>query len=133
MDAVQKKNFLKIVIIGDSNVGKTSLLQRYTLGDMPDPKNTKATIGADFQKKEVTVNNVSVTVQIWDTAGQEQYHALGHAFYRGADCCCLVFDLTKKESLEHLNRWRQGFIDNTGCEPDTFPFVVMGNKADMTD
>ena len=91
---VQKKNFIKIVVLGDASVGKTSLLMRYSQGK--NPQNTKPTIGADFQKKEVIINNTINNVQIWDTAGQEQYQSLGYTFYRGADCCALCFDLTNK-------------------------------------
>ena len=79
------------------------------------------------------MNDVIVTVQIWDTAGTEQYESVSFAFYRGADCCALVYDITDKESFEKLNHWRKGFIDNTGIEPDNFPFVVMGNKADLEE
>ena len=104
----QKKIFLKIIVLGDSDVGKTSLLMRYTKGT--NPQNSKPTIGADFQKKEMTINNNIVTIQIWDTAGQEQYNSVGRAFYRGSDCCALVFDLTRKESFEHLKTWQDGFI-----------------------
>ena len=68
---MQRKNFLKIVVLGEADVGKTSLLMRYT--QSKTPQNIKPTIGADFQKKEVVVNNTIVTVQIWDTAGQEKY------------------------------------------------------------
>ena len=66
-----KKNFLKIVVLGDANVGKTSLLTRYT--EDKAPVSTKPTIGADFKKKEVIIKESTVTVQIWDTAGQERY------------------------------------------------------------
>jgi Ras-related protein Rab-7A len=80
------------------------------------------------------VNNVIVTVQIWDTAGQEKYHSIGYAFYRGADCCVLTFDLTKRKSFEMLDKWREGFIDHAGAQdPENFPFVVMGNKCDKQD
>ena len=130
MDA--KKNFLKIVVLGDSDVGKTSLLLRYTQGKMPAV--TKATIGADFQKKEVMVKDTAVTVQIWDTAGQEKYQSIGYAFYRGADCCVLTFDLTKRKSFDALEKWREGFVDHAGpTDPDNYPFVVMGNKCDKDD
>ena len=77
------------------------------------------------------VGDTLVTVQIWDTAGTEQYESVSFAFYRGADCCALVYDITNKESFEKLGHWRKGFIDNTGIDVDTFPFVVMGNKADL--
>jgi Ras-related protein Rab-7A len=72
-----------------------------------------------------------VTLQIWDTAGQEKFQSLGYAFYRGADCCALVYDLTSAQSFESLDRWKKGFIDNAGpSDPSTFPFVCLGNKLD---
>ena len=78
----------------------------------------------------MVVNNTIVTVQIWDTAGQEKYQSLGYAFYRGADCCALVYDITKKDSFEHLKKWKDGFIENAGQTDSNFPFCVMGNKCD---
>lgn len=129
MDGAQKKNFLKIVVLGDANVGKTSLLMRYTQGK--NPQNMKPTIGADFQKKEVVVNNTIVTVQIWDTAGQEKYQSIGYAFYRGADCCALCFDLTSKTSFDNLTKWKNGFLEHASpSDADQFPFILMGNKLD---
>ena len=88
----RKKNFLKIVILGDSSVGKTTLLQQYLNGKASGQ--SKPTIGADFSKKEILVDGAVVTLQIWDTAGQEKFQSLGYAFYRGADCCALVYDIT---------------------------------------
>ena len=125
----RKKNFLKIVILGDSGVGKTTLLQQYLNGKVN--LNSKPTIGADFSKKEVLIDDNVVTLQIWDTAGQEKFQSLGYAFYRGADCCCLVYDITNPVSMENLDRWRKGFMDNCGrtCS-ESFPFVVLGNKLD---
>ncbi len=125
----KKKSFLKIVILGDSGVGKTTLLQQYLNGKVTG--NAKPTIGADFSKKEVMIDNQLVTLQIWDTAGQEKFQSLGYAFYRGADCCILVYDITTQKSFENLTKWKDGFIENAG--PDdvkTFPFVVLGNKID---
>ncbi len=93
--------------------------------------NSKPTIGADFSKKEVLIDGQNVTLQIWDTAGQEKFQSLGYAFYRGADCCCLCYDITSKNSFENLNKWKQGFIDNAGPEDvSTFPFILIGNKVD---
>ena len=127
--AVKKKSFLKIVIIGDSSVGKTTLLQQYLNGKVTG--NAKPTIGADFSKKETLIDNQVVTLQIWDTAGQEKFQSLGYAFYRGADCCVLVYDITNRKTYENLTKWKQGFIDNAAPdEPKSFPFVVLGNKID---
>ena len=126
----QKRNFLKIVILGDSGVGKTTLLQQYVHNKAN--ANTKPTIGADFSKKEIQVDGQVVTLQIWDTAGQEKFQSLGFAFYRGADCCALCYDLTNPNSFEALDKWKEGFIENAGPDdPKTFPFVLIGNKLDM--
>ncbi len=126
---MSKKQFLKIVILGDSGVGKTTLLQLYVTQKATTM--SKPTIGADFQKKEIMVDNQQVNLQIWDTAGQEKFQSLGYAFYRGADSCALVFDLTNHKSFENLAMWKKGFVDNASPnDPATFPFVVIGNKLD---
>ena len=93
--------------------------------------NTKPTIGADFSKKEIQVDGQVVTLQLWDTAGQEKFQSLGFAFYRGADCCALTFDLTNAASFDALDKWKEGFIENAGPDdPKSFPFVLIGNKVD---
>ena len=79
----KKKLFLKVVIIGDSGVGKTSLIHRYTTTRFL--QEFKPTIGAEFSNKEVELNGQTIVAQIWDTAGQERYQSLGVSFYRGAD------------------------------------------------
>uniref|UniRef100_A0A8C3Y9J8 RAB7A, member RAS oncogene family n=3 Tax=Passeriformes TaxID=9126 RepID=A0A8C3Y9J8_CATUS len=84
----RKKVLLKVIILGDSGVGKTSLMNQYV--NKKFSNQYKATIGADFLTKEVMVDDRLVTMQIWDTAGQERFQSLGVAFYRGADCCVLV-------------------------------------------
>jgi len=101
------KKTLKIVILGDSGVGKTSLMNRYSTGKFTGQY--KATIGADFLSKEnvVVTDNLFatrtlVTLQIWDTAGQERFQSLGQGFYRGADACLLVYDITDPHSLDNL-------------------------------
>merc|ERR1712151_199089 len=83
------RTLLKVIILGDSGVGKTSLMHQYVSKKFSNQY--KATIGADFLTKEVQVDDRLVTMQIWDTAGQERFQSLGVAFYRGADCCVLVF------------------------------------------
>jgi len=94
----------------------------------------KATIGADFLTKEVLVDDRQVTMQLWDTAGQERFQSLGVAFYRGADCCVLVYDVNNAKSFEMLDSWRDEFlIQASPHDPDNFPFVVLGNKIDVEE
>lgn len=94
----------------------------------------KATIGADFLTREVTIDDKVVTLQIWDTAGQERFQSLGVAFYRGADCCVLVYDVTNQKSFESLQQWKDEFlVQSSPHNPASFPFVVLGNKMDVED
>ncbi|XP_071959758.1 ras-related protein rab7-like [Antedon mediterranea] len=126
----RKKVLLKVIILGDSGVGKTSLMNQYV--NKKFSNQYKATIGADFLTKEVMVDDRLVTMQIWDTAGQERFQSLGVAFYRGADCCVLVFDVTSPNSFKSLDSWRDEFlIQASPRDPENFPFVVLGNKIDL--
>ncbi|XP_017084046.1 ras-related protein Rab-7a [Drosophila eugracilis] len=126
----RKKSLLKVIILGDSSVGKTSLMNQYV--NKRFSNQYKATIGADFCTKEVVVNDRVVTMQIWDTAGQERFQSLGVAFYRGADCCVLVYDVTAPNSFKNLDSWRDEFlIQASPRDPENFPFVVLGNKVDL--
>ena len=80
------------------------------------------------------VDGRTVVAQIWDTAGEERYQSLGISFYRGADCWAIVFDRSDRETFEHLDTWKTAFI--THCDPaegNKFPFLVIGNKSDLTD
>ena len=92
----------------------------------------KATIGADFLCKDVEIDDQLVTLQIWDTAGQERFQSLGVAFYRGADACLMVYDMTDPQSFERLEFWKRNFLEQSQPkDPSSFPFVVIGNKADL--
>jgi len=124
----KKKVLVKLIILGDSNVGKTSLMTQYV--NKKFEENYKATIGADFMTKEVDINGTLVVLQIWDTAGQERFQSLGAAFYRGADACVLVYDLTSQDSFQHLNAWHDEFEIQAGQDKE---FVMLGNKHDKED
>eukprot|EP00842_Homolaphlyctis_polyrhiza_P003047 jgi/Hompol1/3743/HPOL_006717-RA len=114
------------------SVGKTSLMNQFVNSKFSTQY--KATIGADFLTKEVTVDDRSVTMQIWDTAGQERFQSLGVAFYRGADCCALVYDVNNARSFENLESWRDEFLLQANPrDPEHFPFVVIGNKVDVEE
>lgn len=130
--ASRKRTLLKVIILGDSGVGKTSLMNQYV--NKKFSAQYKATIGADFLTKEVQVDDRLVTMQIWDTAGQERFQSLGVAFYRGADCCVLVYDVNVQKSFENLDNWRDEFlIQASPNDQENFPFVVLGNKVDVDE
>jgi Ras-related protein Rab-7A len=120
----------KIVIIGDCNVGKTSLMRRYVNNSYTEQY--KSTIGIDFLTKNIKLNNKIAELQIWDTAGSERFYSVSSSFYRGTDACVIVFDLTNINSFNNLEKWIDDFILN--CAPkdiDNFPFVIIGNKSDL--
>jgi Ras-related protein Rab-7A len=128
--AHRKKVLLKVIILGDSGVGKTSLMNKFVNDKFS--KQYKATIGADFLTKEILIDDKLVTMQIWDTAGQERFQSLGVAFYRGADSCILVYDITDQKSFDSLDLWMDEFIAQAAPRnPKDFPFVVLGNKSDL--
>lgn len=128
MSNAPKKQLLKVIILGDSGVGKSSLMNQYVNAKFDS--RYKATIGADFLTKDLEVDGWQVVLQVWDTAGQERFQSLGGAFYRGADACMLVFDLTSQETFAHLTSWREEFIIQAG---DGKEFVLIGNKNDLAD
>ncbi|KMT18153.1 hypothetical protein BVRB_2g031820 [Beta vulgaris subsp. vulgaris] len=128
--ASRRRMLLKVIILGDSGVGKTSLMNQFVNHKFTNQY--KATIGADFLTKEVQIDDRLFTLQIWDTAGQERFQSLGVAFYRGADCCVLVNDVNVMKSFDNLNRWREDFLlQASPHDPENFPFVVLGNKIDV--
>jgi Ras-related protein Rab-7A len=129
MASTRKKVLLKIILLGESGVGKTSLMDQYVNRKFSSAY--KATIGADFLSKEVMIEEKLVTLQIWDTAGQERFQSLGSPFYRGADACILVYDITSERSFEKLSNWRNEFFSQSHIpDAENFPFVVIGNKTD---
>ena len=91
----------------------------------------KSTIGADFLTKEVSIDGKIVQLQLWDTAGAEKFHSMGRSFYRGSECCLLVFDLTDAKSFESIESWRTEFLAQLEPkDPNNYPFVIIANKCD---
>ena len=113
------------------SVGKTSLLQRFVCKKF-SPQ-LKTTVGADFHTRNVDVGDKSAAVQIWDTAGQERYQSLCFNFYKGSECCFIVYDVTSAESFEALPKWHSEFLKRINTEKRKFPFVVLGNKHDLKE
>eukprot|EP00826_Nyctotherus_ovalis_P042828 TRINITY_DN4469_c0_g3_i2.p1 TRINITY_DN4469_c0_g3~~TRINITY_DN4469_c0_g3_i2.p1 ORF type:complete len:159 (+),score=69.65 TRINITY_DN4469_c0_g3_i2:182-658(+) len=94
----------------------------------------KATIGAEFLSKEVIVDDQLVTMQIWDTAGQEKYQSVQRVFYRGTDGCIIVYDLTNPASFANVAKWKDEFFNSANLETTTnFPLIIVGNKADLAE
>eukprot|EP00027_Filamoeba_sp_ATCC50430_P005346 CAMPEP_0168558310 /NCGR_PEP_ID=MMETSP0413-20121227/9903_1 /TAXON_ID=136452 /ORGANISM="Filamoeba nolandi, Strain NC-AS-23-1" /LENGTH=206 /DNA_ID=CAMNT_0008589425 /DNA_START=26 /DNA_END=643 /DNA_ORIENTATION=- len=123
----KKKVLKKIILVGDSGIGKTSFLNMYI--NKKFSNQYKATIGADFLTKEVDINGTTATLQIWDTAGRERFQSLGVAFYRGADGAFLLYDITNKRSFESIPQWRDEFKLQSG--KDDIPLVLVGLKSDL--
>lgn len=128
--SMRRRTLLKVIVLGDSGVGKTSLMNQYVHKKFS--QQYKATIGADFVTKELQIDDRIVTLQIWDTAGQERFQSLGVAFYRGADCCVLVYDVNVMRSFDTLENWHEEFLKQANpADPKTFPFILLGNKIDI--
>jgi small GTP-binding protein len=116
----------KVIVIGDSGVGKTNLLGRW----MEDRFNaTSATINVEFATKTFKVQNKAVKVQLWDTAGQEQYRAVTRSYYRFARGALIVYDITSQSSFEKVNSWLQDVRDSPGNEYTQI--LLIGNKSDL--
>ena len=132
MSSTGNKLLLKVIILGNASVGKTSLLYQYVKNQFS--QQYKATIGADFLTKNIQKGEDTLKLQIWDTAGTERYNSMGQNFYRHSEACVLVFDLTVKDSFTSIDNWRKEFLAALGPkDPDNFPFVLVGNKSDLPD
>jgi small GTP-binding protein len=116
---------IKVVVAGDGNVGKTSLIRRYCEGKFEASR--VMTIGVDFQTKRVKLPEGEVKLSIWDMAGQERFAVMRAGFYRGSRAAALVFDVTQAASLANLETWRAEILK---VIPDQ-KFVVVGNKIDL--
>jgi len=128
MEASDYDHLFKLVLVGDSGVGKTSLLLRF----MDDQFTTSyiSTIGVDFRFKRIELDGQVVKLQIWDTAGQERFRTITSAYYRGADGIVMLYDVTSSESFDHVEEWLSEV--NRYATPETEKLVV-GNKADLED
>jgi Ras-related protein Rab-7A len=124
------KTYIKILILGDSGVGKTSTITRFF--DKTYINKYVATIGVDFFVKEFKYNNKKVLMQVWDTAGQERFSSLSRSYFRGTDGCILMFDLTNQRSFDNIENWRKKFIAQCFSEYGYDPKVILiGNKVEL--
>jgi Ras-related protein Rab-1A len=118
----------KFVIIGDSAVGKSSLLLKFA--DDVFTESYISTIGVDFRFRTITIDNYKVKLQIWDTAGQERFKTITAAYYRGADAVLICYDTTNLQSFEHIQEW---LLEVQRVNGDNLQKIIVGTKADMED
>ena len=116
----------KIVIIGESMVGKTSILLRYIKGKFI--KVGERTINTNCFKKTISINNMTFEINIWDTAGEEKYHAMAPIFYRGADGAVITFDFTRRETFNRAQKWFEELNQFSENNPK---IILVGNKHDL--
>nr|XP_043624206.1 ras-related protein RABA1f [Erigeron canadensis] len=116
----------KVVLIGDSGVGKSNLLSRFTRNEFS--LESKSTIGVEFATRSIRVDDKVIKAQIWDTAGQERYRAITSAYYRGAVGALLVYDTTRHVTFENVARWLKELRDHSDSN---IVIMLVGNKADL--
>ena len=118
----------KILLVGDSGVGKTNIMLRYLNKEFNI--NTKATVGVEFGSKNIIIDKKVIKGQIWDTAGQERYRAITSSYYKGAHGAFVVYDITLKESFEAVDRWINDLRNNTD---ERLEIILIGNKSDLEE
>ncbi|XP_045606167.1 ras-related protein Rab-23 [Procambarus clarkii] len=118
---------IKVVIVGNGAVGKSSMIQRYCKGTFT--KDYKKTIGVDFLERQLSLSGEEVRLMLWDTAGQEEFDAITKAYYRGAQACVVAFSTTDRDSFTAVRKWKKKVEDECG----SIPMVLVQNKIDLID
>ena len=119
---------LKYIIIGDAAVGKSNLLLRYAHGQFKEEY--QLTIGVEFGAKNIKIDNKSFRIQIWDTAGQENFRSITRAYYKNSCCALVVYDISNRESFDHISNWIE---DCKNQSPKTIFMCLVGNKCDLNE
>ena len=128
---IENENYdliFKLVLIGDSGVGKTNILSRYIKNEFSIA--TKSTVGVEFGSKIIKKEDKTIKLQIWDTAGQERYKSITSAYYKGAKGAFVVYDITRKETFSNIDKWITDL--KTNGNEDVF-ILLIGNKCDLED
>ncbi|KAI8380803.1 GTP-binding protein [Blakeslea trispora] len=118
----------KLVLIGDSGVGKSNLLSRFTTNEFN--LESKSTIGVEFATKNIEIEKRSIKAQIWDTSGQERYRAITGAYYRGAVGALVVYDITRRNSFQNVAHWLKELRDHAD---QNIVIMLVGNKVDLSE
>ena len=119
---------VKVVLVGDSGVGKTNIMSKYLKNQFRE--DSKATVGVEFGSKQFSVEGHQIKAQIWDTAGQDRYKAITSAYYKGAKGAFIVYDITRKNTFETVNKW---VSDITAAADKKITLILIGNKNDLED
>lgn len=119
---------MKLIVVGDSGTGKSSLLHRFVEDTFYEDQTQ--TIGVEFGSKIVEIGGRMVKLQIWDTAGQERYKSVTRSYYRGAMGCLIVYDVTKRSSYESISRW---LVDVRQLAGEDVVVMLIGNKSDLAN
>ena len=118
----------KLILIGDSCVGKSNILLKYLKNEF-DP-NSRATVGVEFGTKNIVINEKKIKIQIWDTAGEERYRSITSAYYKGAKGAFIVYDITRKSTFVNIDKW----ISDLKLNGDqNICIIILGNKSDLDD
>ena len=124
-----KEDFkLKIVVIGDSGVGKTNLIRRFISNTFTE--NSKATVGVEFTSKSYKINEYIFKIELWDTAGQERYKSITAVYYKGAKGALVVYDTTSKSSFDNIDKWMEEIKEKTDKD---IKLMLIGNKIDLKE
>jgi len=119
---------IKIMILGETLVGKTAIITRYTKKVFAE--NYLTTVGIDFQNKQLNINGKKINVEIWDTAGQERFRNIAKTYFQSSDGFLLVYDITSKDSFNKLNDWYEQIKLNA---PENSKCIIAGNKSDLEE
>ncbi len=125
-DSEGYEQLYKIIIIGNSGVGKSNILGRYLNDEFQ--QDTKSTVGVEFGSKKFKIGNSSIKLQIWDTAGQERYRSITSAYYKGSKGCFIVYDITSQQSFDDVEKWYEEISKIT---EKNISIILVGNKCDL--
>lgn len=121
----------KIIVIGDVNVGKTSLIKKYVHDSFSD--RYKSTIGVDFALKQIKVEDSKFNLQLWDIAGQERFGNMTRVYYRDAVGAIIVYDQTNPNSFDNIMKWKMDIDEKVSIANYSIPILLIGNKSDLND
>ena len=127
-DSEEYEMMIKVILIGDSGVGKTNIMSKFLKNQFLE--DSKATVGVEFGSKLFIQQGHKIKAQIWDTAGQEKYKAITSAYYKGSKGALVIYDITQKETFANIEKW----VNDLKCKGDPkITIIIIGNKSDLEE